>query len=103
MITLLTIQTWLGEGRKQLRKQHEIRYKQKLKFLGIIVPDIAQLFTDVKSDMISVELYTMWLYLMFQVTRLAFFGSYQNVGEKLLSKGKSQTLDRVQKVFGLFS
>lgn len=45
----------------------------------------------------------MWLYLMSQVTRLAFFGSYQNVGEKLLSKGKSQILDRVQKVFGLFS
>lgn len=74
--------TW-SWGVKLLKNQHQISYKQKLKFLARIAHDIAQKkIVDVYSDLLSEELYTIWLWLMFQVPRLPFLQSYKKGGRK---------------------
>ncbi|PKU41438.1 hypothetical protein llap_8258 [Limosa lapponica baueri] len=57
-------------------------YKQNLIFLGSIVHDIAQRLTDVSLDMLSVELYTMGLNLIFHVPTLPFLRSRAKVEGK---------------------
>lgn len=96
--------TW-SWGVKLLKNQHQISYKQKLKFLARIAHDIAQ---KKKKNCRCLFRFTFrgTLYNMVMIDvpspKAAIFTKLQKRWKKrLLYKRKSQTLDRLQKVFGL--